>query len=57
MTKARWMSVQLKPDFPELPRLKFWKKQTDRKDSLRSIAWSPSGGLVATGSSDRTLRV
>jgi WD40 repeat protein len=25
--------------------------------SLRSIAWNPLGSLVATGSSDKTLRV
>ena len=26
-------------------------------DSIRSIAWNPTGTLIATGSADRTLRV
>lgn len=33
------------------------EQPTKDLDSIRSIAWNPTGHLIATGSADRTLRI
>ncbi len=34
-----------------------FKKQKHHKGSIYSIAWNPTGELIATGSNDKTIRM